>query len=105
MPIKKKTTANRFAILNAFMDFTIAGLRRSEMLVWLTLYRDTRDGTARTSQQDIARRTGLSRKTVERAIKSLTDRELLRVVYRGGLNRGSSRYQVLPMSRERFDRL
>jgi DNA-binding MarR family transcriptional regulator len=104
MPIKK-TTADRFKVLNAFMDYTAAELRRSELLIWMTLYRDTRDGTASSSQQDIARRTGLSRKTVERGVKSLTDRELLRVVYRGGLNRGSSRYQVLPMSRERFDRL
>jgi DNA-binding MarR family transcriptional regulator len=105
MPIKKKTTANRFAILNAFIDFTIADLRRSEMLVWLTLYRDTRDGIASSSQQNIARRAGLSRKTVERAIKSLAKRGLLHLVHLGGLNRGSSRYRVLPMSREKFDSL
>jgi hypothetical protein len=39
----------RFQVLNAFVDFALADLSRAEVAVWLVLYRDTRDGTARTS--------------------------------------------------------
>lgn len=101
----KRNAADRFAVLNAFVDFTAADLRRSELLVWLTLYRDTRNGTAATSQRDIANRTGLNRKTVERSVASLVRRGLLRVVYAGGFRRGTARYVALPVNRERLDKL
>ncbi|EMI52186.1 helix-turn-helix domain-containing protein [Rhodopirellula sallentina] len=101
----KRQTADRFAVLNAFADFTAKELRRSELLVWLTLYRDTREGVATTSQRDIANRCGIDRKTVERSIASLIDRGLLIVVKSGGFRRGSASYRVLPMSRERLDAL
>ncbi|MEX1027555.1 MAG: helix-turn-helix domain-containing protein [Candidatus Paceibacterota bacterium] len=102
-PKPKRKTADRFAVLNAFVDFTAAELRRSELLVWWTLYRDTKDtGTATTSQRDIANRCRLDRKTVERAVRSLTERGLLKVVRRGGFRQGSSSYRVFPVSRERL---
>lgn len=101
----KRNTADRFAVLNTFVDFTAADLRRSELLVWMTLYRDTRNGTATTSQRDIARRCGVTRKTVERAVESLVGRGLLRVVRSGGFRRGSASYVTLPISRDRLDKL
>lgn len=93
----RKRTANRFATLNQFIDETLATLCRGDIAVWLILYRDTRNGTARTSQADIARRSGLSVRGVAKAMRRLEKRGLLRVVYRGGLNRGASRYRVLPL--------
>jgi hypothetical protein len=84
----------RFAVLNAFVDFTLAGLSRAEVAVWLVLYRDTRDGTARTSYDNLARRAGLSRRNVGRAVRRLEGRGLVQVVHRGGLRRGVSRYHV-----------
>jgi DNA-binding Lrp family transcriptional regulator len=61
----------------------------------LILYRDTkRDGTVCTSQADIARRADLSEKSVQRAVKTLEHRRLLRVIWRGGINQGPSRYRV-----------
>ncbi|MDV6031343.1 MAG: transcriptional regulator [Phycisphaera sp. RhM] len=101
----KRSTADRFAVLNAFVDFSAAELRRSELLVWMTLYRDTRKGTATTSQRDIAKRCRLSRKTVERSVESLVGRGLLRVVKPGGFRRGSASYIALPVSRDRLDKL
>lgn len=89
-------TGNRFAVLNAFVDATAGDLSRSEILVWLVLYRDTRNGIATTSQADIARRTRLSTRTVRYAVRRLTKRGLLVLVYRGGINRGPSKYRVLP---------
>jgi len=87
-------TRDRFALLNAFVDMTAGELPRSGILVWIILYRDTRDGVARTSQADIARRAGTSKRTVGRAIQDLQRRGLLRVIRRGGLNRGPSHYEV-----------
>jgi DNA-binding transcriptional ArsR family regulator len=86
--------AERFAVLNAFVDFALAELSRAEIAVWLVLYRDTREGTARTSYEDLARRAGLNRRSVGRALKWLKGRGLVKVVHRGGLRRGASRYRV-----------
>ena len=48
----KAKAGERFAVLNAFVDFAVANLSRAEIAVWLVLFRDTRDGTA----QDLLRR-------------------------------------------------
>ncbi len=96
-PAQRKT-ADRFRVLNAFVDFTLADLTRNEIAVWLVLYRDTREGTARTSQADLARRAGISDRTVRRAIKRLEAAGLLKAAYRGGFRRGPSRYVVRPQS-------
>jgi hypothetical protein len=94
----RRETAARFAVLNAFVDFALAGMARNEIAVWLVLYRDTKpDGTARTSQADLARRNGTSDRTVRRALGRLETAGLLKVVYRGGFRRGQSRYRVGPL--------
>ena len=92
----RQNTGNRFAILNTFVDTAAGELTRSEILVWLVLYRDTRDGLAGTSQADIARRAGTTDRTVRRVIGRLERRGLLTTVYRGGLNRGTSKYRISP---------
>jgi hypothetical protein len=90
----KGKTRERFAVLNAFVDFALAGLSRGEVAVWLVLYRDTRDGTARTSYDDLAKRAGLNRRNVGRAVRRLEGLGLVKVVHRGGFQRGVSRYCV-----------
>ena len=96
---KRKAAADRFGVLNAFVDCSLAGLSRSEIAVWLVLYRDTRDGTVRGSQANIAKRAGLTVRGTQKALNKLTAAGLVRVVYRGGLNKGASRYRVEPMGR------
>ena len=96
-PGKRKTTGRRFEVLNSFVDETLSTLCRGDIAVWLILYRDTRDGTARTAQSDIGRRSGLSVRGVRKALLRLEKLGLLKIVYRGGLNRGMSRYRVLPL--------
>lgn len=91
----KKASANRFEVLNRFVDWSMADLTRAEIAVWLILFRDTRDGIAKTSQTDIANRGGLSRQHVSRAIQGLKKRGLLKVVYQGAFRRGVSWYRVL----------
>lgn len=95
----RRATRDRFELLNAFVDFTAGRLTRSELLVWLTLYRDTRDGIARTAQADLARRTGASLRSISLAIARLERLGLLVVVQRGGLKRGPSSYRVRPLGK------
>ena len=97
----QRKTADRFAVLNNFVDITLARLAPSESIVWLVLYRDTKpDGTAQTGQADIARRTGLSVRTVGRAITQLVAKGLLQVTYRGRTGRGASKYIIHPIPQE-----
>jgi hypothetical protein len=96
----KGKTGERFAVLNAFVDFSLADLSRAEIAVWLVLYRDTRDGTARTSYDDLARRASCDRRNVGRAVRRLEGRGLVKVVHRGGLRRGASRYRVRGLAKD-----
>jgi hypothetical protein len=97
----RRSTADRFAMLNAFVDFTMQELSRAEALVWFALFRDTKpDGIARTSQADLARRVGANVGTVKRAMAGLRRRGLLTVVCRGSLRRGPSAYRVHPLTRD-----
>ena len=96
-PPKGKTpdAAGRFAVVNAFVDASMADLSRTELAVWLCLWRDSRDGVARTAQTYIADRCGCKRESVSRALSGLVERGLVKVVRQGGLNRGMSVYRVL----------
>lgn len=95
----KRAATARFRTLNAFVDSTMSDLSRAEMAVWLTLFRDTRDGSARTSMSDLARRAGCSRRAVVTAVAALKKRGLLKTLRKGGLNRGSSCYAVRPLAK------
>ncbi len=93
----KRASRLRFELLNAFVDTGMADLSRAELAVWLILYRDTkRDGTARASLDDLARRGGMNRQTASRAVGRLARRKMLQVLRRGGLNCGPSTYRVFP---------
>jgi DNA-binding MarR family transcriptional regulator len=98
---KKRASRLRFETLNAFVDAGMAALARSELAVWLCLFRDTKqNGEARASLSDLARRCGIDRQTAARAVSGLAKRKMLRVVNRGGLNRGPSAYVVFPFPME-----
>ena len=69
-------------------------LSRGEIIVWIILYRDSKDGIARTAQADIARRGKIDRRTVGRSLRQLEARGLLKIVHQGGFRRGVSLYCV-----------
>ena len=92
-PARRAKAGERFAVLNAFVDFALADLSRAEIAVWLVLFRDTRDGTARTSYDDLARRAGCNRRSRPGAARAGAA-GLFKIVHRGGLGRGPSRYRV-----------
>ena len=96
---KKRATGDRFATINSFVDCSLAELSRSEALTWLVLWRDTKDGTVRTSAADIARRIGCSRRAVTDALSGLRQRGLLTLIYRGGMNQGVSVHRVQPLGK------
>lgn len=90
----RSADASRWATLNSFVDVAMGDLSRAELAVWLVLFRDVRDGTARTGMTDIARRAGCHRGSVVRAVQSLQARGLIRLVRRGRKNGGTSVYAV-----------
>ena len=90
----KGTAKGRFALLNAYVDFTMCELSRAEHMVWMVLYRDSREGIARTAQTDIARRGKIDRRTVGRSLQRLAARGLIEIVYQGGFRQGVSRYRL-----------
>ena len=94
---KSKMTEDRFVTINAFVDFSLGSLTRSETAVWLILWRDERDGFSRTSMADMARRLKIDRRTAIRAVGQLQKRGLLEIIIKGTLNRGPSTYRVKPM--------
>lgn len=96
---KAGDAGGRFALLNGFVDCSMVNLSRAELAAWLVLYRDTRNGTARTSAEDIGRRIGTSKRAVLDALGKLRKRGLLTRVYKGGLNRGPSTYRIHPLPR------
>ncbi|MFO0851822.1 MAG: helix-turn-helix domain-containing protein [Gemmataceae bacterium] len=95
MTPSSRRTRGRFADLNGFVDHTLADLTRTETAVWLVLWRDTKpDGLAKTSQADLARRSGASERMVRYALDGLVRKGLAKVVRQGRLGSGPSVYKV-----------
>ncbi len=93
---KRQARSERFAIFNAFTDYSMANLTGAEVKVWMILFRDTKaaTGIARTGQADIARRAGVSVRAVKNALAKLRAKGLVRSVHRGRLHGGPSSYRV-----------
>lgn len=87
--------SDRFASINRVLDIHQAELSNSAFRVWLMLWRDSRDGVARTSQKDLARRSGLDVRTIRRGVRQLEETGLVKVVRIGRLRQGPSQYRVL----------
>jgi len=88
----------RLAVLNTFVDCTLATLPRTDALVWLVLFRDAHGDTAKSAQAYIGQRAGVCVRTVKAAIKRLVLAGLVDVLHRGGLNRGLSIYRIRPLA-------
>jgi DNA-binding MarR family transcriptional regulator len=99
----KHESCLRFETLNAFVDTGMADLSRPELVVWLVLYRDTkRDGTARASLDDLARRGGMNQQMASRAVGRLARRKMLQVLRRGILRDGPRYLEGRPFELQRF---
>ncbi len=81
---RREYTLERFQVLNDFVDLGLADLSRSEIAVYLILFRDTRpSGLARTSLTEFSRRGGMSERQVSRALAKLIGRGAVHVIRRG----------------------
>ena len=89
-----KRDANRWHELNNFIDITMRDLKPRQVAVWLTLFRDSRNGVASVSQVYIGERCGLRRPTVSTSIKELEALGLVTTIHTGGVGRGVSKYRV-----------
>jgi DNA-binding MarR family transcriptional regulator len=86
----KGAATGRWALFNAFSDGIARDLTPAAAMTWLILFRDTkRNGLARTSQSDIARRAGVTDRAVRDALRELIRRGLVVRVQRGGPGRAS----------------
>ena len=98
-PTAKRPVSNvrrRFGLLNAIIDRAMPAMNRSELAVWLLLYRHAKpDGTVTASVGDLARRTGSSDRMVRYALDRMRRAGLLRRLKRGTLAGGPSVYRLL----------
>lgn len=92
---KRRRNPERWATFNTFVDVTAKELTPAELLCWLVLYRDIRNGVARTGMTDIARRAGLTRRGVVKAIGGLKEKRLVEVVTRGSKDGSTNVYRVV----------
>ncbi len=91
---QRGTVAARFRELNTFVDLTMALLSPAERAVWLCLFRDSREGIARSAQSDIGRRSGLSARHVRRTLAALIAKQLVAIVHQGRHRGDLSSYHV-----------
>jgi hypothetical protein len=81
---RRRYTLDRFHVLNEFVDHGVADLSRSEIAVYLILFRDTKPtGLARTSLTEFARRGGMSERQASRALGLLIKRNVVHIIRRG----------------------
>jgi DNA-binding transcriptional ArsR family regulator len=102
---KRSRARRRFRDFNDFVDCSLATLTPSAVAAWLVIFRDVKadTGLARVGQADIARRAGVTDRTVRTALRELVDAGLLKVVRQGRLGAGPSVYKVRGANPDRFD--
>ncbi len=88
-------TANnvtRWATLNQFVDLVAPVIAKNEVLVWLLLFRHSRNGTVETSERRIASALRLTRTSAGRALRGLTAAGLVWPIYRSTTKAAASKY-------------
>lgn len=94
---RKRAVRRRFRLLNMFVDAAMAGLRPSDVAVWLVLYRHAKaDGTVTAAVSDLGRRAGYCESATRRALKRLAAAGLIERLKRGTLAGGPSVYRMRP---------
>lgn len=90
--------------LNAFIDNTAKGLKPTEALVWLALFRFARDGLATVPKATVAKRLGIDERTVSRSIRTLRKQNLVRIEYHGGKKGECNKYRLAIATLEKIKR-
>ena len=91
----KNRAVNRLKMENDFLDKVGMKLKPTTRYVWLLLLRDTKpDGTAQTAITDLARRSDVSTRSIDTALKELKQAKAIEVIRRGSPESGPSIYRV-----------
>jgi hypothetical protein len=99
-PWAKDRSKLRFERLNAFVDYGAddAGLKPLTRLVWLVLYRHTRDDKVTVGIDILVKGTGLKRRAIQYALQELTEKRFLKTIRKGGLGKGLTTRRIAPIS-------
>lgn len=90
-----RSKGDRWATFNAFVDGHLGAATSAEVRVWMVIYREVRPGgLAHVGMSDIARRAGLTRRGVVKAINGLKRRGMVELVTRGSVNGSPNAYRV-----------
>jgi hypothetical protein len=96
MTRRKRISLERFQVLNDFVDLGLSQLSRSEIAVYLILFRDTKPtGLARTARTELARRGGMSDRQASRGLNSLIRRGAVHVIRKAAGQRAAI-YSLYP---------
>ncbi len=95
----KQYTMDAYVLDVLMRDLVGHDHRASAFLVYLVLAATSEEGVPRLSHAQIAERTGLSKRSVQDAVRHLVDRNLLRVTRRGSTD--VPRYEPLTPWRRR----
>ncbi len=79
----RRYTVDAYVVDALMRDLVGHDHRASAFLVYLTLTAEGGDGAARLSHAQLAERAGLSKRSVQDAVRHLVDRSLLRVMRQG----------------------
>lgn len=93
---KRNAVVTKLAAANRFLDSSARLLSPASVLVWMLLWRDERGGTVRTAVSDLARRSGLSARTVKRALRVLREGGFVATDHRGTPTTGPTVYRLQP---------
>lgn len=86
---------DRWPMLNDVVDYIARVMGEAELRTWIILYRDTKkNGLARTGMTDIARRSGMTRRGVVKAIAGLKARGLLEIADPGTIHGKPNTYRL-----------
>lgn len=89
-------SARRFVTLNTFVDQVMRYVSPVEAAVWLVLFRDCRNGQASASHRDLARRTGCSIRSINKAMGRLREASLISPVKLSACKGTPSLYAISP---------
>ena len=92
---RKDAARRRWALLNRFVDEGMASLERSDVAVWIVLFRHAgADGVTSVSKSRLASVTGQDPKTVTVALRRLAGAGWISRLRRGGPTDGCAVYRV-----------
>ena len=97
-PVKPKRQGyGRWEMFNKFIDLTLTELTPAQRVVWMTMFRraDGKDNTLESSVRVLSSQTGLTDKTVQKAVATLVEQGWLMYIFKSPSKGTPSRFRML----------